>query len=46
MVVGTHPIPLKYFEAHLKLPYWSDMKMEEIAGDLMKEDRAVMEAYN
>ncbi|MGZ5514763.1 MAG: CGGC domain-containing protein, partial [Candidatus Aminicenantales bacterium] len=46
VVVGTHPIPWKYFEAHQKLPYWKDMKMEEIAGDLMKEDRAVMEAYN
>ena len=46
MVVGTHPIPLKYFEAHQKLPYWKDMNMAEIAGDLMKEDRAVMEAYN
>jgi predicted metal-binding protein len=46
VVVGTHPIPLKYFEAHRQLPYWDDMKMAEIAGDLMKEDRAVMEAYN
>ena len=46
VVVGTHPIPLKYFEAHRKLPYWTDLKMAEIAGDLMKEDRAVMEAYN
>jgi len=46
VVVGTHPIPLKYYEAHQKLPYWQDMNMAEIAGDLMKEDRAVMEAYN
>jgi predicted metal-binding protein len=46
VVVGTHPIPLKYYEAHLKLPYWKDMNMAEIAGNLMNEDRAVMEAYN
>ena len=46
VVVGTHPIPLKYFEAHQKLPYWKDMNMAGIAGDLMNEDRAVMEAYN
>jgi len=46
VVVGTHPIPLKYLEAHRLLPYWDDMKMAEIAGDLMKEDRAVMEDYN
>jgi len=46
VVVGTHPIPLKYFEAHAALPYWADMDMSGIAGDLMNEDRAVMEAYN
>jgi hypothetical protein len=33
-------------EAHGRLPYWNDMKMAEIVGDLMNEDRAVMEAYN
>jgi predicted metal-binding protein len=46
VVVGTHPIPLKYYEAHQKLPYWKDMKMAEIVGDLMKEARTVMESYN
>ncbi|MCJ7488439.1 MAG: CGGC domain-containing protein, partial [Candidatus Aminicenantes bacterium] len=46
VVVGTHPIPLKYFEAHGLLPYWDDMNMKEVAGDLMNEDRSIMEAYN
>ena len=46
VVIGTHPIPLKYFEAHNNLPFWDKMNMEEIAGDLMKEDRKTMEAYN
>ena len=46
VVVGTHPIPLKYLEVHRKLPFWKDTNMEELAGDLMKEDRAVMESYN
>ncbi len=46
VVVGTHPIPLKYLEVHQKLPFWRDMKMEELAGDLMKEDRKIMESYN
>jgi len=46
VVVGTHPIPLKYLEAHRKLPFWDDMKMEELAGDLMEEDRSIMEDYN
>jgi len=46
VVVGTHPIPLKYLEVHQKLPFWKSANMEELAGDLMKEDRAVMESYN
>jgi predicted metal-binding protein len=46
VVVGTHPIPLKYLEVHRRLPFWKDLKMEEVAGELMGEDRAIMEAYN
>lgn len=46
VVVGTHPIPLKYLEVHNNLPFWKDAEMDELAGDLMKEDKAVMEAYN
>ncbi len=46
VVIGTHPIPLKYLEAHNKLSFWKRMNMEEIAGDLMKEDKKIMEAYN
>jgi hypothetical protein len=45
-VIGTHPIPLKYLEAHNKLSFWDKMNMKEIAGDLMKEDASTMEAYN
>jgi hypothetical protein len=44
--VGTHPIPLKYFEVHEKLPFWSEMGMGALAPELMEEERAVMEAYN
>ena len=46
VVVGTHPIPLKYLEAHSKLPFWDNMRMEELAGDLLAEARSVMESYN
>jgi len=46
VVIGTHPIPLKYLEAHKKLPFWKETNMEEIAGDLMKEDKKIMEDYN
>jgi predicted metal-binding protein len=46
VVIGTHPIPLKYLEAHQKLPFWEKTKMGELADQLMKEDRAIMEDYN
>ena len=46
VVIGTHPIPLKYLEAHQKLPFWKKTNMEELAGALMREDRTIMENYN
>lgn len=46
VVIGTHPIPLKYLDAHEKLSYWKKTNMHKLAGDLMKEDRDIMEAYN
>jgi predicted metal-binding protein len=46
VVIGTHPIPLKYMEMHQKLTFWNKMDMEALAGDLMKEDAKIMEAYN
>ncbi len=46
VVIGTHPIPLKYFEVHSQVSFWKKMNMEEIARELMSEDRKIMEAYN
>ncbi len=46
VVIGTHPIPLKYWDAHKKLSFWKKMKMEKIATTLMEEDKKIMEAYN
>ena len=46
VVIGTHPIPLKYLEVHDRLPFWDKMKMGELAGDLIAEDRKIMEDYN
>ncbi|NLI47479.1 MAG: CGGC domain-containing protein [Acidobacteria bacterium] len=46
VVVGTHPIPLKYMEQHRRLPFWKAAGMEKLAGDLMAEDSKIMEAYN
>jgi predicted metal-binding protein len=46
VVVGTHPIPLKYMETHNDLPFWKNMRMEEMVGDMMKETLRIMEDYN
>ena len=46
VVIGTHPIPLKYLEAHNKLSFWDKINMKELAGDLIMEDPSIMEAYN
>lgn len=46
VVIGTHPIPLKYMDNHKKLSFWKNMRMDDLAGDLMKEDPKIMEAYN
>jgi len=46
VVVGTHPIPMKYLDVHNRLPFWREMEMEKLAGMLMYEDPEIMEAYN
>jgi hypothetical protein len=46
VVVGTHPIPLKYLEIHENLSFWKEAKMEKLASHLMKEDPKIMVAYN
>ena len=46
VVIGTHPIPLKYLEAHAALRFWEEAGMNELASHLMDEDRKTMEAYN
>jgi predicted metal-binding protein len=46
VVVGTHPIPLKYLEAHRALPFWKETRMGTLASTLMAEPAEIMEAYN
>lgn len=46
VVIGTHPIPLKYFTAHQHLPFWRDAGMERLAGDLLRENRTTMQDYD
>ncbi|HPE45309.1 MAG TPA: CGGC domain-containing protein [Deltaproteobacteria bacterium] len=46
VVIGTHPIPLKYLTVHERLDFWDRSGMRDLAGDLMAEDREVMQAYD
>jgi predicted metal-binding protein len=46
VVVGTHPIPLKYLTAHGRLGFWDRADMKGLAGSLMDEDPGVMKAYD
>lgn len=46
VVVGTHPIPLKYLNTHSNLSSWKAMNMQEICGPLMTEDRKIIESFN
>ncbi|WP_286726268.1 MULTISPECIES: CGGC domain-containing protein [Pelotomaculum] len=45
VVLGTHPIPLKYYNAHQKLSFWKKLNKQQIEH-LLQEDRSIMEAYN
>lgn len=46
VVIGTHPIPLKYYYKHNKLSGWKAMKMDEICKPLMTEHKKIMESCN
>lgn len=44
VVIGTHPIPMKYLKAHSQLP--SIKEIEKAAPYLLEEDRKIMLDYN
>jgi predicted metal-binding protein len=46
VVVGTHPIPLKYFTVHERLSFWKHGETAALAGDLLQESRETMAAYD
>ena len=46
VVVGTHPIPMKYFSDHEKMSFWREMGMEKIAPELFKDTDETMIDYN
>ena len=46
VVVGTHPIPMKYFSDHEKMSFWKEMKMNDIAPELFKDTEKTMKSYD
>jgi predicted metal-binding protein len=46
VVVGTHPIPQKYLDIHVKLPFWRENDMEELAGALLRESAEIKKGFN
>ena len=46
VVVGTHPIPMKYATAHKELPFWDEVKMDIVAPELFHDNDMVMKAYD
>jgi len=46
VVLGTHPIPMKYFKTHSNLPFWDEAKMKNLVPHLFNESDEVMIDYN
>lgn len=46
VVIGTHPIPQKYMDAHSKLSFWKECNMMELARPLLEESPEIKAAYN
>lgn len=46
VVIGTHPIPQKYMDAHEKLPFWKENNVAEIAYRLLIEPVEIKTAYD
>ena len=46
VVIGTHPIPLKYYDAHKKLSFWNATKMDKLCENLLAEDKDIMALYD
>lgn len=45
VVVGTHPIPQKYYETHTKLGTWNSAKWQEIIEPTLADEKTRL-AYN
>jgi len=46
VVIGTHPIPQKYMDAHEKLPFWRENDVAGLARPLLDESPEIKTAYN
>lgn len=46
VIIGTHPIPMKYFSEHEKMSFWKEMNMRELAPELFKDTEEAMIKYN
>jgi len=46
VVVGTHPIPMKYAKEHHKLPFWENGMLREKAPELFHDEEKVMIEYD
>lgn len=46
VVVGTHPIPMKYFSDHEKMSFWGKRRMRDLAPELFKDSEEIMKDYN
>ena len=46
VVIGTHPIPMKYFLDHEKLSFWEKAGMKELAPELFNDTEKIMIDYN
>ncbi len=46
VVIGTHPIPQKYMEAHEKPCFWKEDNIYEFVQPLLQEPLEIKTAYN
>jgi predicted metal-binding protein len=46
VVIGTHPIPMKYFSDHENMSFWTRAATRKLAPELFKDTAATMKAYD
>ena len=46
VVIGTHPIPMKYYIDHEKMSFWDSIKMKDIAPELFKDTDEIMKSFD